>query len=387
MSYKTCMSSPLQTVQVNVPPGVIDLGLGDPPLSLLPLDTIRSAAEVRFAEGDPSILQYGAEQGDGKFRQALSKFLSKGYGLPVDPASLFVSNGISNALDQICTLFTQPGDIIFVEEPSYFLALRIFTDHNLRVVPIQTDQDGIVIESLKVKLAVHRPKFLYIIPTFQNPSGHTLAPDRRDRLIQLCQEHDFLVLADEVYHFLNYTKGPLKAFAAHTDIENIISLGSFSKILAPGLRLGWVQAHPEKIKRFVNCGLLDSGGGLNPFMSAIIRDVLESGDLQVNIDKLVGIYRTRVQLMDSALRHYLPSVTYTLPQGGYFFWVRLPGGSDAVALQKKAESFKVNFRAGVRFSSEDAMRDYIRLCYVHYEPDKLEEGIKRLKQCMESDVI
>ena len=378
------MSESLQTVQVNIPPGVIDLGLGDPPLSLLPLDLIKGAAEVRFAEGDPAILQYGVEQGDGNFRLALAKFLNRAYGSPVDSACLFINNGISNALDLMCNLFTRAGDIIFVEEPSYFLALRIFTDHNLRVIPIQTDQDGLVVESLEEKLAEFHPKFLYLIPTFQNPTSHTLAPDRRERLIQLCQERDFIILADEVYHLLNYTKKSPKAFAAYTDIENIISLGSFSKILAPGLRLGWAQAHPEKIKRFISCGLLDSGGGLNPFTSAIVRGVVESGKLEENIDKLVEIYRSRATFLDSALHQYLPMVTYTVPQGGYFFWVRLPRLLDGAVLQKKAESFKVNFRAGVRFSSVDRMQDYIRLSFVYYEPDKLAEGIRRLKHCIES---
>jgi 2-aminoadipate transaminase len=384
MGYKICMTNPLQTVQVQIPPGVIDLGLGDPPLSLLPLDLVWRAAVSRFSQGDPSFLQYGVEQGDGNFRLALAQFLSNGYGFPVDPVSLFVTNGVSNALDQICSLFTQPGDIIFVEEPSYFLALRIFIDHHLQIVPVQTDQDGLKIEALEEKLIEFHPKFLYLIPTFQNPTGQTLTQERGERLIQLCQKHDFIIVADEVYYFLNYFDKPPLAFAEYTDIENVISLGSFSKILAPGLRLGWMQAHPQKINRFVNCGLLDSGGGLNPFTSAIVRNVLESGDLDENIVKLNEIYRSRVEVMDSALRQYLPKSTYAVPQGGYFFWVRLPGNLDAAALQKKAESFKVNFRAGVRFSSEEGMRDYIRLSYVYYEPDKIEEGLKRLKKCVES---
>lgn len=376
------MSESLQIVQNNIPADVIDLGLGDPPLSLLPLDLIGRAAAIRFAEGDPSILQYGTEQGDGNFRQALAQFLGKGYDSSVDSASLFITNGVSNALDLICSLFTQSGDIIFVEEPSYFLALRIFADHKLKVVPIQTDQEGLVIESLEEKLVKVQPKFLYIIPTFQNPTGHTLTQERRERLIQLCQEHDFMIVADEVYHFLNYAEKPPKAFATYTDIENVLSLSSFSKILAPGLRLGWIQTNTEKIKHFVNCGLLDSGGGLNPFASAIARDILESAKLEENINKLVEIYRSRVLVMASALRKYLPAAVYAIPKGGYFFWVRVPGFPDSEALQRKAESFKVNFRAGVRFSSEDGVRDYIRLCFVHYEPDKLEEGIIRLRQCM-----
>jgi len=379
MGYKTIMTLPLQTVQDIIPPGVIDLGLGDPPLSLLPLDLIRQGAEVRFAEGDPSILQYGTEQGDGKFRLALANFLSRSYDSAVDPASLFVTNGVSNSLDQICTLYTKPGDIIFVEEPSYFLALRIFTDHKLRVIPIRTDPDGLVIESLEEKLHDLHPKFLYLIPTFQNPTGHTLSLERRVRLLELCQEHDFIVVADEVYHFLNYTRKPPRAFAEYTHIKNVVSVSSFSKILAPGLRLGWLQTHPERLKRFVSSGLLDSGGGLNPFTSAMIRDVLESGKLMENIRKLIGVYRSRATAMDKTLRQYLPEALFAVPKGGYFFWVRLPDSFDSTFLQKKAESFKVNFRAGVRFSSENGMREFIRLSHIYYEPDKLEEGIRRLK--------
>jgi len=376
--------TPLAVIQTQTPPGMIDLGQGDPSLSLLPLEMMRAAAEIRFAGKDPSFLQYGSGQGDGYFRLALAEFLGKRYHFPVESDRLFVTNGISNALDQICTLFTQSGDTIFVEEPSYFLALRIFTDHNLRVVSIQTDEDGLVIESLEEKLARFQPKFLYLIPTFQNPTGMTLSQKRRDQLVQLSQEHNFMIVADEVYHFLNYMDTPPKPFATHTDVENVISLGSFSKILAPGLRLGWIQAHPQKIAHFVKCGLVYSGGGLNPFTSAIVRGVIESGDLEANINKLIQIYRARIKVMDSALKQYLPEVKYKVPQGGYFFWVKLPDQMYAAVFQKNAESFKVGFRPGVRFSSQGGLSDYIRLCYVHYEPDEIEQGVLRLKQCLDS---
>ena len=299
------MTNYIPTSQTYIPEGMIDLGVGDPDFSLLPLDMLRRAAEACFAKNDPTFLQYGAEQGDGYFRMALAEFLGRGYGFPVDPDNLFVTNGISNALDLICAHFTRPGDTIFVEEPTYFLALRIFADHDLRIVPIQTDEDGLVIEALEEKLAEFQPKFLYIVPTFQNPGGHTLSQERRDRLVQLSQEHDFIIVADEVYHFLNYSDQQVKPFAAYTDLETVISLSSFSKILAPGLRLGWMQAHPNKIKRLVTSGLLDSGGGLNPFTSAIVRDLIEAGDLEQNIARLIAAYRSRLIAMEAALRREL----------------------------------------------------------------------------------
>jgi 2-aminoadipate transaminase len=377
------MVATLHDSQMNIPPGVIDLGVGNPPFSLLPVDLLQKAAEACFSKNDPAFLQYGAEQGDGRFRSGLADFLTHGYGFPADADRLFVTNGISGGLDLLCTLFTRAGDTIFVEEPSYFLALRIFADHDLKVVSIDTDEAGLVIESLEEKLEEHKPKFLYIIPTHQNPSGHTLSAERRERLVELAREKKFLVFADEVYHFLSYDQQPPKSFSAWTEDAHVLSLGSFSKILAPGLRLGWIQAHPEMIQKLAGCGLLDSGGGLNPFTSAVVREVIESGGLAQNIARLKDIYKSKLSVMKSALEKYLPQTVWTAPQGGYFFWARLPDGIDAVELQQKAANFKVGFRPGVRFSSRNGLHDFFRISFVFFEPEEIEEGIVRLKRCLE----
>jgi 2-aminoadipate transaminase len=371
-----------QTTQFSIPPGFIDLGLGDPQFSLLPMDLLRRAAEERFNQNDPEFLQYGAEQGDGKFRLSLSEFLSRKYLYPIEPTSLFITNGASMGLHLICTLFTTPGDTIFVEEPTYFLALRIFADHELRLVPIRTDENGLVTGDLEEKLEKSKPKFLYIIPTYQNPTGHTLSPDRRKELLRLSRRHDFLLVADEVYHFLNYAGLTPIPFAANTDAGKVISVGSFSKILAPGLRLGWIQANEGIIKRFVTSGLLDSGGGMNPFTSAIVCKALENGSLDQNIVNLNGIYRSRVAVMDEMLRKYLPDGEFIMPQGGYFFWVHLPNGINGTELQHRAKAFKVGFRPGALFSSEGGMNDFMRISYVFYEPGELEQGIFRIHQSL-----
>ncbi len=377
------MTDYIPTSQTHIPPGMIDLGVGDPDFALLPLDMLQRAAEACFAKNDSSFLQYGAEQGDGYFRLALAEFLRLGYGFPVDFDDLFITNGISNALDMICAHFTRPGDTIFVEEPTYFLALRIFEDHDLQIVPVQTDADELVIDSLEERLHEFQPKFLYTVPTFQNPGGYTLTQDSRERLVQLSQEHDFLIVADEVYHFLNYSDQKIKPFAAYTDLETVISLSSFSKILAPGLRLGWMQAHPNNIKRLTTSGLLDSGGGLNPFTSAIVRELIEAGDLEQNIHNLIATYRSRLKVMDRVLRRELPQSEFKTPDGGFFFWIRLPG-VDTGQLRDAAQEFNVGFRQGILFSSQGGMQDYIRLCYAFYDEEKIEEGIQRLRQCLAS---
>jgi 2-aminoadipate transaminase len=371
----------LQTVQIKVADDFIDLGRGDPGLDLLPLDLLRDAANDRLGQRDAGILQYGFEQGDGYFREAFSQFLSKQYGFPVDLETLFVTSGISGGLDLLCTIFTKPGDTIFVEEPSYFLALKIFADHGLHVVSIGTDESGLVIDELEAALKAHSPKFVYVIPTFQNPSGHTMTQERRERLVALAVQHGFLIIADEVYQLLNYTQTPPASFALYVASEHVISLGSFSKILAPGLRLGWLQTHPSVMKTILASGVLDSGGGMNPFASAIVRSVVESGGLEKNIETLNQIYRKRVSAMDGLFRQHLPQAKFSTPHGGYFFWVRFPE-IDVQELRKKAQAYKVGLRQGALFSSRNALKDYMRLSISYYDMNDIEQGLIRLSQCI-----
>lgn len=375
----------LQVAQTNIPPGFIDLGAGEPQLDLLPLDMLREAAAHRFAQGEREFLQYGVEQGDGYFRAALANFLSPRYGFKVSHDDLFTTTGISSALDLLCTLYTQPGDTVFVEEPTYFLALRIFADHGLRVASIQTDESGLVMDDLIHALSESIPRFVYVIPSFQNPSGHTLPPERRAQLIELAQKHNFLIIADEVYQFLAYTQTPPTSFGAHIDSGHVIALGSFSKILAPGLRLGWLHSNPAVIQRIVTCGVLDSAGGLNPFTSSIVRVLIEKGDLDKNIAGLVDELGRRMKAMDGAIKKNLPQVKFSSPHGGYFFWLQAPG-VDAQELQKRAKNFNVSFRPGIRFSSQKGLTDYFRLSISHYGVSDIEEGILRLKNCLASQV-
>ena len=260
----------IRTMQIEVAEGVVDFGVGQPDLAILPLDLLQRAAAHRFAQGDTRFLQYGPEEGDGYFNGALAQFLTNAYGLSaqgkgVEPDQLFVTNGVSQALDLLCTLYTKPGDLIFVEEPTYFLVFRIFQDHGLRIEPIPLTAQGIDLAVLEEKLQQERPVLLYTIPSFQNPASVTIPQAHRERLVALSQAYDFLLVADEVYQLLAYRTAPPRPFADYVDDAPILSLGSFSKILAPGLRLGWIQANPAAVNRFVESGIVQSGGGLTPF--------------------------------------------------------------------------------------------------------------------------
>jgi DNA-binding transcriptional MocR family regulator len=299
---------------------------------------------------------------------------------------LFVTTGASQGLDLICTLFTQPGDTIFVEEPTYFLALRIFTDHHLNIVSIPIDDNGLVVEALEEKLAEYRPVFLYTIPTFHNPGGVTLSAARRERLVRLSEQHDFLIVADEVYHLLAYTAMPPPPLPSYDERGTVLSLGSFSKIMAPGLRLGWIQAKPLRLERLVGCGLVDSGGGLNPFTAGLVRSALELGIQQEQLIRLKNTYRQGTAVLSQALREHIPSFKFIEPQGGFFVWGQLPEEVNTEALLPIARRYQVGFQPGLKFSSRQGLRNYVRLSFAYYDEEELREGVQRLARVISRDL-
>ena len=368
----------LQTAHVNIPEGMIDFGVGQPTLSELPLGPLRTAADHALSTGNTAILQYGADHGDGYFRQTLAQFLGRRYNLPVDLDSLLITAGASQALDLICTRFTRPGDTIFVEEPTYFLALLIFRDHGLNVVGIPIDEHGLRMDALEQALAQHRAVMLYTIPTFQNPSAVTMSAERRAQLVALSAQHDFLIVADEVYHLLDFG-GPLPSpFAAYVGTGRVFSLGSFSKICAPGLRLGWVQGGAALISTLVAAGLIESGGGLNPFTSAVMRSLIELGLQDTCLDHFRTLYRTRCSALCNAIREHMPMARFTEPRGGFFVWLQLPNDKLVTDIVDESRRNGVSFQAGTRFGKAAAMARYVRLSFAHYDTPELVEGAKRL---------
>jgi DNA-binding transcriptional MocR family regulator len=372
--------------QIDVPSGNIDLGSGNPSLELLPIEILEQASANYFSAGDRRTLQYGAERGNAYFLTALAEFLSTSLQFDVPTNVLLTTNGASAALDLLCTLYTKPGDLIFVEEPTYFLARRIFSDHQLQVETVALDKNGLDVEQLEEKVNRTKPKLIYTIPTFHNPASVTLAQERRERLVYLTQQYNFLIIADEVYQFLAYDTTPPKPLAAFTNqVEQVISINSFSKILAPGLRLGWIHAHPKVIKRLAECGLLDSGGGLNPFASGIVYYLIQAGDLAENIAKLKGVYQKRLAAMNKALDQYLPEAGYLIPHGGYYFWVRLPG-LDTSQLRVSAQKYGIDFRPGTMFSSKMGLNEYLRFSFSYYNAPQIELGVKKLAECLHEGI-
>ena len=366
------------------PPGTINLGIGQPSADLLPVDLVRQASESFFANAQPFELNYGVTQGDLRFLDSLAVFLTAGYGSATTPESLFVTGGNSQGLDLVSTVFAKPGDTVFVEEPSYFLAFQIFRDHDLNVVGIPMDDEGLCVNEIEQALAKVTPAFVYTIPSYHNPTGRCSTDARRQQIVALAQEHDFRIVADEPYQLLYYYDAPPKAYGTMTDSETVVSLGSFSKILAPGMRLGWIQTSDALREKIMANGFVNSGGSINHISSHIVRHAIDNGLLVSHIEKLRIAYRCRVEAMDEALhRHFDGLAEWSRPNGGYFFWMRFDESINTVPLRDKAREHETGFQAGTLFSSKGELRNFIRLSFAHYDEDDIRDGVARMRPLFE----
>lgn len=363
------------------PSGTINLGIGQPSADLLPVDLIRQASDAFFRNAQAIEFNYGVTQGDQRFLDSLATYLSSGYQTPVSADALFVTGGNSQALDLVSTVFSQSGDTVFVEEPSYFLAFQIFRDHGLNIVGIPVDNDGLRIDALEEQLQSHKPVFLYTIPSYHNPGGQCMSGARRRRLVELSEQHDFLIVADEVYQLLHYYDPPPPALGTFDKAKNVLSLGSFSKILAPGMRLGWIQTSQALRQRLSNSGFINSGGSVNHYSSHIVRLALDRGLQEQHVTNLRQAYRSRVDAMDHALKQHFGGIAqWARPDGGYFFWLTFDAAVDTTPLRNPARELETGFQPGAVFSSRDELHNNLRLSFAHYSEPDIAEGIRRLRQ-------
>jgi 2-aminoadipate transaminase len=368
-----------ETTQIQADPDTIDFGIGQPQLELLPRELMWKASQAILSETENTSLNYGHPKGDGRLRVALASFLAPSYRSVIDPGSFVTTGGASQALNLIAQVFAKPGDTILVEEPTYFLAHRIFRDRGLKVVGVPLTEEGLDLGALEAAAKKHKPAFFYTIPVHQNPTGLTMGAERRRAVLDLAKKNGFLLVADEVYQLLTYVGAPPKPFAAYLESEVVLSVGSFSKILAPGLRLGWIQTSPALQERILEYGLFKSGGGLNHYVSCLVGAALANGWHAEFTESIRRAYAHRVEVMDRCLRAHLGDmVQYRKPEGGYFFWLELPKGIDCEEMQARAAEQKTGFRAGTRFSTQGGMKNYLRLSFAHYSEENIDVGIGRL---------
>ena len=381
---------PLASVQAAGPPGSISFCYGLPDPETFPVTELQRAFEKVFKTRASIALQYGPEQGYGPLIDYLRKKIKNSEGISLTRPQIMLSGGASQALDHLCTVFTRSSDIVLVEAPTYLDSIHLFRNHGLEVLQIQTDDEGLILEELvarleELKIKGKKPQFLYTIPTFQNPSGITLSENRRRTILQLARESDFFIVEDDVYCDLAYTDLKVNPLFLLDNGERVLRLGSFSKIISPGLRLGWTIGPEEVIDKLINSGLRHMGGGANPLVANVVSHYCQQGFLEPHIASVLSIYKERRDIMLKSLASHMPKgVSWTRPQGGFFIWMTLPEPLSSRDVVERGKSEGVYFFEGDPFFAEDATGQHLRLSFSYVQPKKIQEGIDRLGQILKS---
>ncbi|MEO8261361.1 MAG: PLP-dependent aminotransferase family protein [Pseudolysinimonas sp.] len=361
-------------------PEVVSLAGGMPYVSALPQELVASAVERTVREHGAVALQYGSGQGTPQLReQILDVMALEGIRASVD--DVVVTTGSQHAIELMSKLFLDPGDVVIAEGPSYVTALTVFRSFQAEVVHTAMDADGLVPQALRetiarVRAEGRRIKLLYMIPSFQNPMGVTLSWERRMEVLEIARENEILVLEDNPYGLLYFDQAPPQAMRS-VDEDGVVYLGTFSKTLAPGLRVGWAVA-PHAIRE--KLVLANEAAVLSPssFAQTVISEYLSTADWRGQIDVFRGVYRERRDAMLSALAEQLPSLSWTVPNGGFYVWLTLPDHLDSKAMLPRAVKELVAYTPGTAFYADGGGRNAMRLSFCYPTPDFIREGIRRL---------
>ena len=378
----------LPNTQPVLRPGMIEFGWGHPDPTLFPVADLAAAAAATLADHGHDALGYGPAQGPGRLLEAVRARLGRLEGVTPPPEQLLITGGTSQALDMLCGQLSRPGDVALVEAPTYHLALRILRDRGLRLVTVPSDVQGMHVETAAVMLQMLRARgervaLLYLVASFGNPTGVSLTRDRRYALAVLARREGLPVIEDDAYGELWYDAPPAPTIYNLMPGGPIVRLGSYAKVLAPGLRLGWMLASPEVVRRCLETGVLLSGGGVNHFTAHIVATLLEQGLLDTHIERVRADLHHRRDVLLTALSRHLPAgCTWGAPLGGYFVWVRLPSDLAAATLLPTAEAAGVSYLSGERCFAEAGGQHYLRLSFSLLPPDQLEEGTRRLGEVL-----
>lgn len=369
-------------------PEVVSLAGGMPFVSALPTELISGAFEKVMRDEGPRALQYGSGQGTPEIREHILEIMAlEGIRGSVD--DVVVTTGSQHALELVSKLFINPGDVVLAEGPSYLTALVIFNSFQADINHVPMDEFGLIPQALRetianLKAAGKSIKFLYTIPTFSNPGGVTLTWERRLEILEICKSNGILVLEDNPYGLLYFDAAPPHAMRS-LDEDGVIYLGTFSKTLAPGFRVGWALA-PHAIREKLI--LANEAAILCPssFSQMMITEYLNTADWRGQIDTFRGIYRERRDAMIGALSEHLPQLSWNVPNGGFYVWATLPDNLDSKAMLPRAVKELVAYTPGTAFYADGSGRNNLRLSFCYPTPDFIREGIRRLSIVINGEI-
>lgn len=366
-----------EILKVTAQPEIISFAGGLPAPELFPVDAVRVAAENVLARSGAEALQYGPSEGFAPLREWIAQEM-RTRGVVCAPSNVLVTNGSQQVLDLAAKLLLNAGDVVLTENPTYLAAIQAFQTLEARFVPVPTDEEGLIPSALPELLRKHRPKFLYTIPNFQNPTGITLSASRRQELAAIAARESLIVLEDDPYGKLRYHGVELPPVKHWDERGQVLYASTFSKTIAPGLRLGWVVA-PEEV--FARLLILKQAADLHTssFDQRIAHAYLTSNNQNEHLERIRRAYGERFAVMDEALRSHLSSAFHwTKPEGGMFLWVTGPANLDGLALLEKAIVQKVAFVPGRDFFPAEGGKNHLRLNFSNSTPERIREGVRRL---------
>jgi DNA-binding transcriptional MocR family regulator len=372
-------------------PGIISFAGGFPDSAMFDVEGLRESAARALQEEPGAALQYGATEGYEPLRTQLAAFeRSKGVA-DIEPQQLIVTTGSQQALDLIGKTLVNPGDKVIVEGPTFLATIQCFRLYGADVIPAPIDAHGVQADKLEQLIAQHKPKFVYLVPTFGNPSGALLTRERRLKVLELAVKYQTLVVEDDPYGDLYFGEAPPPSMLALTQEvpgsrEWVAHCGSMSKVLSPGLRVGWLVAQPDLLQRAVMCKQF-SDAHTSTFAQATAAQYLKAGRMPDTLRRVRQVYAERAHTMAVALKRELgAAIEFNEPQGGLFFWAKLTGAGgkikDANEFAKRAIEKGVAFVPGAPFFAKDADLSTLRLSFATAGVDKIEEGIARLAQAL-----
>lgn len=370
---------------------VISLAGGLPNPKTFPKDIIKGILEEIMEEHADKALQYGTTKGFTPLRLAIAEWLRKRYNIPTSKVDIMITSGSQQALDLIGRVFLNPGDLVVVEAPTYLAALQAFNFYEPQYIQVPLDDEGMRIDILeeklrKLKAEGKRVKLVYTVPTFQNPAGVTMTEERRKHLLELASEYDFIIVEDDPYGELRYSGKPVPKIKALDTEGRVLYLGTFSKILAPGFRLGWIAGEPHFIRK-LEIAKQSVDLCTNSFGQVVAWRYLEGGHLEKHIPRIIEFYKPRRNAMLEALEQYMPEgVKWTRPEGAIFIWVILPEKINATTMLEKAVKKGVAYVPGEAFFAYRDVKNTMRLNFTYVDEDKIQEGVKRLAETIKEEL-
>lgn len=362
-------------------PGMIYLAGGLPAQESFPVEAFKAAVDTVLDEVGAQALQYGTTEGYKPLRKCLAERMRNQKGIACGSDNVLLTSGSQQALEMIGKMFIDYGDIVVLESPSYLGAIQAFDLFAPRYVTVPMDEEGMIIEELERVLQIVTPKFLYTVPTFQNPSGRTMSAERRKQLMAVAAHYDVIIVEDDPYSELRYAGDPVPPIKAFDTTGRVIYLSTFSKILSPGIRLAWIVASEEMIGKLA---LIKQATDLctAPFIQYAAYEYCQSGGMDEHIGTIRAMYKVRMEAMLNALERYFPreGVSWTHPEGGMFLWVTLPDEVDVDDMIKEAVANKVAFVPGGPFYVDGRPHSTMRLNFSNATADQIDEGIRRLSE-------